>query len=280
MPTHFSLFTGIGGIDLASEWAGFETVGQCEIDDYCNKVLEKHWPDVPRWRDIRDVTAESVREAGIKSVTLVSGGFPCQPFSVAGKRRGQADDRYLWPEMLRVVSELRPSWVLGENVAGIISMALDQVLSDLEGEGYEVQPLVIPACGVDAPHRRERVFIVARHTNGDYEGSVEGMASSERVEPIGVREDVADTDLRRCKKRYSTERGLSVIDQERRWSTESRLGGMVDGVSSWLDEPRDIPRVAAGIENRSNRLRCLGNAVVPQQVYPILRAIAWLEGDA
>jgi DNA (cytosine-5)-methyltransferase 1 len=281
-PTHFSLFTGIGGIDLASEWAGFETVGQCEIDDYCNKVLEKHWPDVPRWRDIRDVTAESVREAGIESVTLVSGGFPCQPFSVAGKRRGKADDRFLWPEMLRVISELRPTWVLGENVAGIISMALDQVLSDLENQGYETITFNIPACGVNAPHRRYRVFIVARNTNGLNwnSGEISRMASRQGADPTGVREDVAHTDLRRCKKRYSTERGLSVIDQDRRWPTESRLGGMVDGVSSWLDEPRDIPRVATVIKDRVNRLRCLGNAVVPQQVYPILRAIAWLEGDA
>ena len=163
---HLSLFSGIGGLDLAAEMAGFATVGQCEWADYPTKVLEKHWPDVPRWRDIRTLTGESFYEkTGIRTVDVISGGFPCQPFSVAGKRRGKEDDRYLWPEMLRVISELRPTWVVGENVAGIVNMALDQVYSDLENEGYSVQALIIPACAVDAPHRRDRCAIVGRKTD-------------------------------------------------------------------------------------------------------------------
>ena len=160
--THLSLFTGIGGLDLAAEMAGFRTVGQCEYADYPTKILEQHWPDVPRWKDIRTLTKESFYErTGLRTVDVISGGFPCQPFSLTGKRMGKDDDRYLWPEMFRVIKELRPAWVIGENVPGIVNLALDTVLSDLESEGFAAQPFIIPACGVDAPHRRERCCILA-----------------------------------------------------------------------------------------------------------------------
>lgn len=159
---HLSTFSGIGGLDLAAERAGFCTVGQCEWADYPTKILEKHWPTIPRWRDIRTLTGESFYErTGMRTVDVISGGFPCQPFSTAGKRRGAEDDRYLWPELLRVIQEIRPAWFVGENVAGIVTMALDTVLSDLENIGYTAQPFIVPACAVDAPHRRDRCAIVA-----------------------------------------------------------------------------------------------------------------------
>jgi len=232
------LFSGIGGIDLAAEWAGFETIGQCEWADYPTKVLEKHWPDVVRWRDIRTLTGDSFYErTGRKTVDLVSGGFPCQPFSVAGKWRGNEDDRFLWPEMLRVIQELKPRWVLGENVAGIINMALDQVLFDLENIGYETQAFIIPACAVDAQHRRDRVFIVSN-------------SSSKRWGTFSIHDNTTFAN-----KWISREHCCPA--HQKIWEVPfSRGRGADDGLSQVVD-----------------RFKCLGNAVVPQQVYPILQAI-------
>lgn len=239
MLTHFSLFSGIGGIDLAAEWAGFKTVGQVEIDEFATKVLEKHWPNVPRWRDIRDVTAENFyKRTGLRTVDLISGGFPCQPFSVAGKRRGKEDDRYLWPEMFRVIQELRPTWVLGENVTGIVNMALDQVLSDLESINYSTQAFIIPACAVGALHRRDRVFIVAYSNSNRLQRRTETTSLEESNEQLPR---LLQTDL-----------GPYI--------SESQANRNNHGIPCWVD-----------------RLKCLGNAVVPQQVYPILKAIADIE---
>ena len=305
---HLSLFSGIGGLDLAAEMAGFQTVGQCEWADYPTKVLEKHWPDVPRWRDIRTLTGESFYEkTGLRTVDVVSGGFPCQPFSVAGKRRGKEDDRYLWPEMLRVIRELRPAWVVGENVAGIISLALDQVLADLEGEGYACRTFVFPAVALDTPHRRDRCAIVA-HTKGpglqgrlictaqQEEKRVEGHAGAEGCKAVAD-VDNRSWDVRRVGELQTAETHGGTRDnhaggtpehgsRERR-ATQPRLGGMADGISAWLDrgmsapghwlpEP-DVPRITTRKEHRADRLRALGNAVVPQQFYPVFSAIAGIE---
>lgn len=262
---HLSLFSGIGGLDLAAEWAGFTTVGQCEWADYPTRVLEKHWPDVPRWRDIRTLTKESFYEkTGLRTVDVISGGFPCQPFSVAGKRRGKEDDRYLWPEMLRIISELRPTWVVGENVAGIVNMALDTVLSDLENIGYTCQAFIIPACAVDAPHRRDRCAIVANYNEVRC-----GLRRFERERVHGnmprheidsSSKDVSNTDCNGLEKQ-----GMQGLPEKQGASAAN--GGW------WPVEP-NVCRVAHGVPSRVDRIKCLGNAVVPQQFYPVFQAIA------
>ena len=243
--THLSLFSGIGGLDIAAEMAGIKTVGQCEWADFQTKVLEKHWPDVPRWRDIRTLTGESFYErTGLRTVDIISGGFPCQPFSLAGKRKGEDDDRYLWPEMLRVIREIRPTWIIGENVPGIVNLALDAVLSDLEGEGYEAQPFIIPACGVDAPHRRDRVCIVAHAGTRPCLWWNRGNEHHEA--------DVVQGD--------DNARGISELCSRERREDESGTAGMADGISEGVyiaDTDSEVKRM----EGREDEQICRGGGI-------------------
>lgn len=165
--THLSLCTGIGGIDLAAEWAGFTTVGQCEIDEYASKVLAKNFKGVPNLHDIRTVDNTRLREHGIDpdAITLMSAGFPCQPYSLAGKGRGDGDERDLWGEVKRCIGEIKPRWFVGENTPGLFARAnqkyFKRILADLAEMGYSVSWGIWGACDVGAPHKRERVFIVA-----------------------------------------------------------------------------------------------------------------------
>lgn len=247
--THLSLFSGIGGLDLAAEWAGFRTVGQCEFADFPTKVLEKHWPDVPRWRDIRTLTGDSFYErTGMRTVDVISGGFPCQPFSVAGKRRGQEDDRYLWPEMLRVAKEIRPRWIVGENVSGLVRDALDEILESLIKENYTARAYAYKACEVGAPFAGDRIAIVA--SANDRSVSVWRNAQFQ-------------TDGEAAGQRRDNGGGAPKFNAGQWWELEPRPYG-----------------VAYGVLNRVDRLKCLGNAVVPQQFYPIFRAIAEIERDS
>ena len=180
---HVDLFSGIGGFALSAGWAGFETRLFCECEPFCQAVLRKHWPGVPIIDDIRCLSGDTVRRAGIERVDIITGGFPCPPFSFAGRRRGKEDDRYFWPQMLRVIADVRPTFVVAENVPGIISMALDDALSDLEAEGYATGTLIIPACGVSAPHERYRVWIIAHASGQRREIGEDAENGLERSEP-------------------------------------------------------------------------------------------------
>jgi DNA (cytosine-5)-methyltransferase 1 len=251
------LFSGIGGFSLAAHWAGIETAAFCEKDKYCQEVLRMHWPDVPIVDDIMKMRGD---EFG--AIDIISGGFPCQPFSLAGKRKGAGDDRHLWPEMRRLIKAARPAWVLGENVAGIINVALDDVLSDLEGIGYAAQALVIPACAVDAPHRRDRVWIMAHASLGRFR---RGMPSGKPRQPACRGKDVADPE------RIGWD-GRSYDQAGRVLPGRHAPAGRGEAGAGWLPEP-GMGRVANGVPKRMDRLKSLGNAIVPQVAFKIFMAI-------
>ena len=278
------LFSGIGGFSLGLErTGGFETVAFCEIEEFPRKVLAKNWPDVQIYDDVK-----KLRGADIDGpIDVICGGYPCQPFSAAGKRRGKADDRHLWPEFSRLVDEFRPAWVIGENVAGHISMGLDDVLADLEAKDYTCRTFVIPACAVGASHRRDRVWTVAHSELQHGEPSEskrpgvwsEATGRGAHVDARGTgdgSEVVADTaQLQRNGGEYNGSTGIgqvsefgagscqnnSDINRKTIGGTQSRLGRVADGFSCWLDEPRE--RVKVGVKDRAYRLKALGNAVHP-----------------
>ena len=323
--THLSLFSGIGGIDLAAEAAGFETVCQCEWADFPTMILEKRWPNMPRFRDITTLNKEVFYEkTGRKTVTLISGGFPCQPFSSAGAQRAFADTRYLWPEMARVISELHPTWVLGENVAGFIGLGLDKTVLDLEREGYAVRTYVYPACGVGAWHERTRTFIVAAdvsHTPCLRQHQQQKGRNANECVSVGKRDIPKEKSQRTDLEHTSVGGGVlpdtdcvgrTALDfqaendnqeqkgrqpcgadstagksDERQSGAQPRLGGMADGFPLrmdghilWEREPSGVPRVTERTDGRAPRLKALGNAVCPPQVYPILKCIADIETGA
>jgi len=295
-PTHLDLFSGIGGFALAAQWAGFRTIGFCEIDKYCRKVLAKNFmADTTsgngRGRSTQGWIQETVGTGSetpvihsdifsldgrdFAGVSLITGGFPCQPFSVAGKRGGAADDRAIWPQMFRVISEARPSWVLGENVPGIIQMELDNVLSDLEGIGYACRPFVIPACAVDARHRRDRLWIIGRNvSDAQRERGCSGNSERQDAEDVGQRSEsegmVANSDWRRCEQRDTGQWRVSELNPCC-WKPEPAVRELADGVSDGL--VRYAGRVATKVPNRVQKLKGLGNAIVPQVAYEILREI-------
>ena len=283
------LFSGIGGFSLGLKRAGMETIGFCEIDPFCRKVLAKHWPDVTVHTDIRGLDGKDYKGRA----DVVCGGFPCQPFSQAGKRRGTEDDRHLWPEMLRVISEVRPTWVIGENVIGFVKMELDSVLSDLEREGYQTRAFIIPACSIDAPHKRDRVWIISHaNSEGESDGPInegprprqlELMADPDsgfspvtqqavqagRATTISSSKDVADSESERVQRLWSSgEQKPHTYGGQKL----SLCGSERPEPAYWEAEP-GMGRVVDGIPDRVDRIKGLGNAVVPMVVEVIGNAI-------
>ena len=344
---HLDLFSGIGGFSYAAQqiWKDdHNIIAFVEKDKYCQRVLKKHWPNIPIIDDIKgfnyekftnvsntensdDKTSKNTEgwsqmqsgrgscRSGTAKIDLLTGGFPCQPFSVAGRKKGKKDDRYLWPNMFKIIQETKPTWIIGENVPGIINMGLETTVFDLEEEGYEVEVLVLPAIGVSALHKRNRVWIIANTDNSgsgtsEYGNKREGQKNEQEHEGQSFDrsgrqgEDVSDTDTERSQRYRNTENK----DKERRQEqtghirkscgstnrtfknsrentfTQQRLGNMVDGLSRelgklgviWNKEP-NIPRVTTGTKDRISKLTALGNAIVPQVVMPIMWAIKEIE---
>ena len=292
------LFSGIGGFSYAGEKlvGGYETVAFCEYDKHAQKVLRKHWPDTEIIDDVRGLANDADRFRGL--VDIVVGGYPCQPFSLAGVRRGDKDDRHLWPEMLRIIQAVRPTWVIGENVAGHISMGLDEVLSDLEAEGYQARCFVIPAVAADAHHRRDRCWIIA-HTDSEGEPvSALNEQRVERAEAMGDADSGAETEQGArlggkqfdcapprewAKEGHRTANASQDVPNASGEGLQGDVGqgqagaqGQSEGYPAqcrwWEPEPA-ICRVANGVSGRVHRLRQLGNSIVPQVAARILWAI-------
>ncbi len=283
---HGSLFSGGGGFDLAAEVIGWNNVFHCEIDPFCNRVLDYYWPDAKSIENIQEFNAKQFKG----KIDVLTGGFPCQPFSTAGKRKGTGDNRYLWPDMLRVIQEIQPTWVVAENVYGIINwndgLVFKQVHTDLEAIGFEVQAFVLPACGVDAPHRRYRVWFVAySHRNGrirrnstdEKQPNKAGQHAQRHTEQVGSdasyahraglegraqagnitkgRKNTFKHFARLCRRCYWTA-----------WPTQPAICGGDDGLPAQLD----------GItlsKWKRETIKMYGNAVLPQVALQVFKAI-------
>ena len=194
MLRHLDLFSGIGGFSLGMEaTGGFETVAFCEIEEFPRKVLQKHWPHVKKYKDIKELTYDKIKEDGLGHIDIITCGYPCQPFSNAGKKQGEKDPRHLWPDCFRLIKECRPSWVCGENVSGHIKLGLDSVLSDLESEGYRTRTFSISASSVGANHKRERVWILAYSERNNDQQEIKGVDGEKKKIPREHRKKDSDT---------------------------------------------------------------------------------------
>jgi len=285
---HIDLFSGIGGFSLAAELVfghEYENIGFCDNDAFCQAVIRKHWPKSKIYEDIKKLNGKR-----IGTVDLITGGFPCQPFSIAGDRKGKNDDRHLWPEMLRIIKESKPTWVIGENVAGLISMGLDQVLSDLEAARFEVIPFVVPACAVNAVHRRDRVWIIAYSSrNREKSMAMERKQNKENINPFWENTGAAANTNRLGVKGRTITRYCRFPDwcasrqKQSRRSARSKTGR--DNGRGWPEIAARLCGVDYGLpveldgfkltkaKHREERIKSLGNAIVPQVAMEIMMAI-------
>lgn len=293
---HGSLFSGIGGFDLAAEWCGWENVFHCEWNTFGQKVLKHHFPKSISYNDITKTDFTIHRG----DIDIISGGFPCQPYSSAGKRLGKEDERHLWPEMLRAIREIQPSWVVGENVRGLTNwnggLVFDEVQSDLEAEGYEVLPFLLPACAVNAPHRRDRIWFIAYSTStiegtnklrcirreNEKIGTERTQTFYNAIRPNGFERIVTDTKqfrLEHCKERGNIAESKRETQGERSNSTKQFK---TNGWAGFPTKPPicggddGLPRELDGItfsKWRNESLKAYGNAIVPQVAYQIFKSI-------
>jgi DNA (cytosine-5)-methyltransferase 1 len=285
---HGSLFSGIGGFDLAAEWMGWENVFHCEWNEFGQKVLKYYWPNAESFTDI--TKTDFTKYEG--TIDLISGGFPCQPYSQAGKRLGKEDDRHLWPEMLRAIREVKPSWVVGENVYGLVNwnggLVFHEVQSDLEAEGYEVWPFLLPAAAVNAPHRRDRIWFVAYcnsnglnqcNSNNEVNTSQGGINAFCDISNGNGNGYVTNTQEQRLE-RLRGEKGRcaklhSRYNENRGWETFPTVSPICtgnDGLSNRLDSIT-FPKW------RNESIKAGGNAIVPQVVYQIFKTIQQYEHE-
>lgn len=281
---HGSLFSGIGGFELAAQWMGWNNIFNCEWEEFPRQVLRHHFPESKQYGDIKEFRATAY--AG--GLDILTGGFPCQPYSLAGQRKGKDDERHLWPEMLRIVRECAPRYVVGENVRGLVGwnggLVFEEVCADLESEGYEVQPFVLPACGVGAPHRRDRVWFVAHanHKGGsNRHGQVQRTHGEVRQRDNGAKSCYADVNF-----------ASNSVRRGERQNYRHRESGQPNEKSkdtNWKDFPT-VPFVCGGDDGlpeqldgitllkwRRESIKAYGNAIVPQVAYQIFKAIEQYE---
>jgi DNA (cytosine-5)-methyltransferase 1 len=285
--THGSLFSGIGGFDLAAEWAGWDNIFHCEWNPFGQKVLKHHFPKSISYEDITK-TDFSIHRG---KVDIISGGFPCQPYSVAGLRKGTADERHLFPEMLRVIKEVKPSWVVGENVRGLVGwnggLVFDEVCADLESQGYEVQPILIPAASVNAPHKRDRIWFVAHSDhkrkcsqseyiskengevsqwNNDAESSNTDSLNASDTNNEGLQRSKNNGSIGKIWQNRDKQSSRCISSSWENFPTKSPLCGGDDGIPRTLDSI-SFPKW------RNESIKAYGNAIVPQVAYQLFKTI-------